>query len=187
IGRSEGAEIVFTVPNPAGPDHALPVFTTRPDTLYGVTFLAIAPEHPLAAQIVTPQQQAAATAYIEAAIRQSEIERLSTARQKSGVFSGTYAVHPLTGRQIPIWLADYVLTTYGTGAVMGVPAHDERDYEFAQKYDLPVVPVIQSPEEVETEGVCYTGHGRRVNSGPYDGLPSEEGGAQIVADLAARN
>ena len=122
------------------------VFTTRPDTVYGVSFFVVAPEHPLVEQITTPEQRDAVRAYVEAARRESDIERMSTEREKTGVFTGAYVTNLFNGEKVPIWTADYVLATYGTGAVMGVPAHDQRDFEFAQKYGLKIVPVFKHPE-----------------------------------------
>ena len=177
IGRSEGAEVVFR-----SGDQEIPVFTTRPDTLFGVTFLALAPEHPLVAQLTSPDQQAAMAGYLAQAQQQSDIERLATERAKSGIFTGAYATHPLTGAALPIWVADYVLPGYGSGAVMGVPGHDTRDFAFAQTYELPIIPVIQ-PQGGQIEA-CYPGHGTLINSGHYSGQPSAAGGAQMVADMA---
>ncbi len=185
IGRREGAEITFPLSERVQGE-AVAVFTTRPDTLYGVTFLAIAPEHPLTKEIVTPARRAVVEAYIAEAIRQPDVDRLATNREQSGVFSGAYAVHPLTGEPLPIWVADYVLTSYGTGAVMGVPGHDTRDFAFARRYNLPVVEVIQPVDGQADDAGCYTGHGLMINSGPFSGLPSEDGGERIVTALAER-
>ena len=199
IGRSEGAHVDFSV---ADGGERVRVFTTRPDTLYGATFFVLAPEHELAEGLVagTPHE-AAFRAFRERVSRETEIERLSTERDKEGVFLGAYAVNPVNGERIPIWAADYVLPDYGTGAIMAVPAHDERDLEFARKYGLPVRVVIQPEWELdeatgervpagpltgETIAEAWTGDGRMVNSGPYDGLTSAEGKARITADLAAR-
>jgi leucyl-tRNA synthetase len=183
IGRSEGCEIIFAAPS----GKTLPVFTTRPDTVYGVTFLAIAPEHPLVENLAPPEYWPAVQAYQAQAARQSEIERMMETRQKTGVFSGSYAVHPLTGARVPIWVADYVLPGYGTGVVMGVPAHDTRDFEFARQYGLPVIEVIApaSTDLLETQA-AYTGSGRMVNSAEFDGLDSVEGARRIAAALQAR-
>jgi leucyl-tRNA synthetase len=139
IGRSEGAEVVFTTE--AG--DSIPVFTTRPDTLWGATFMVLAPEHPLVESLTTEEQRAAVTAYRQEAERETEIDRLSTDREKTGVFTGGFAINPVNGAAIPVWIADYVLMTYGTGAIMAVPAHDERDFEFALKFGLPILPVIE--------------------------------------------
>ncbi|MEZ4643025.1 MAG: leucine--tRNA ligase [Chloroflexota bacterium] len=186
IGRSEGAEIIFQVtPATGGAACDIPVFTTRPDTLFGVTFLALAPEHPLLAQVTTAAQAAAVEAYVVQARRRTEIDRLSTEQEKTGVFTGGTAVHPLTGAAVPIWVADYVLMGYGSGAVMGVPGHDERDYAFAQQYGLPIVEVV-SPDGVVTETpTCYAGEGVLMHSGGYSGMESAAGGAAIVAELVS--
>ena len=172
IGRSEGAEVQFAV---AGSDGArVMVFTTRPDTLWGATFMVLAPEHPLVAEIVTAEQSASVTAYKERASRTADIDRQAEGREKTGVRTGAFAVNPVTGKQIPIWVADYVLMGYGTGAIMAVPAHDGRDFEFARKFDLSIVPVYQEPGEPITGDAmtqATTGTGVLVNSGPFDGLP----------------
>ncbi|HEX6384380.1 MAG TPA: leucine--tRNA ligase [Anaerolineae bacterium] len=191
IGRSEGAEVIFRVPKKQGFSqksrfYEIPVFTTRPDTLFGVTFLALAPEHPLVSEIVTPEQSPQVNDYVARASRMTEIDRMATDKEKTGVFTGAYAVHPLSGAEIPVWVADYVLTGYGTGAIMGVPAHDERDFEFAQKYGLPVVEVISPdgrPHGVES---CFTGYGVMINAAKYSGMTSDEGSARIIADLEAK-
>jgi leucyl-tRNA synthetase len=193
IGRSEGAEVVFTT---AAGDHQpggdeLRVFTTRPDTLYGATFMVLAPEHHLVGKLTAPDRKDEVDAYVNAAGRETEIERMSTEREKTGVFTGSYALNPVNGERIPIWIADYVLAGYGTGAIMAVPAHDERDFAFARKFDLPIRRVIAGPEisEADVEApleVAYIAHGtteRMVNSGPHSGLPAAEGFARIVAAL----
>ncbi|HRQ38539.1 MAG TPA: leucine--tRNA ligase [Chloroflexota bacterium] len=190
IGRSEGAEVVFTVEtsdvSKTSDVYEITTFTTRPDTLFGVTFLALAPEHPLLGEIVSTAQHAAVTAYIQSTRRLSDIERQSTERAKTGVFTGIYARHPFTNEPIPIWVADYVLPGYGSGAVMGVPAHDARDFAFAQTYGLRIVKVV-GPDEAATDVAgCFTGYGRLVNSGPYTGLDSATASATITADLAAQ-
>ena len=148
IGRSEGAEVTFTVAPDCLPDAAagegdLVVFTTRPDTLWGATFMVLAPEHPLVGRITTAGQQPAVDAYIEQARRMDEITRGAADKEKTGVFTGAFALNPVNGQRVPIWIADYVLMTYGTGAIMAVPAHDERDFAFALKFGLPIVPVIE--------------------------------------------
>jgi leucyl-tRNA synthetase len=145
VGKSHGAEISFGLDIGAGEDE-IKVFTTRPDTTFGVTFMVLAPEHPLVAGLTTPERRAEVEAYIIKSRRQSEIERLSTEREKDGVFTGAYAVNRLSGEKVPIWIADYVLLGYGTGAVMAVPAHDERDFAFANKYELPIRVVISPPQ-----------------------------------------
>ncbi|MEE8583128.1 MAG: leucine--tRNA ligase [Dehalococcoidales bacterium] len=180
VGKSHGAEISFGLDDAA--EDEIRVFTTRPDTTFGVTFMVLAPEHPLVARLTTPERKAEVEAYIAKSRRQSEIERLSTEGEKDGVFTGAYAVNRLSGEKVPIWIADYVLLGYGTGAVMAVPAHDERDFAFAIKYNLPVKVVVTPPEwdggKLEE---AYTGEGTMVNSGRFDGLPSRQG-IDAVAD-----
>jgi leucyl-tRNA synthetase len=169
IGRSEGARIRFGIQDSA---EVLEVFTTRPDTLWGCTFMVIAPEHGLAEKV--RGERAEVEAYIQASLRKSDLERSETGRDKSGVFSGMYAEHPATGEALPVWIADFVLPGYGTGAVMGVPAHDERDFAFAKQYDLPVRAVIQPGEGWDYDLAAYEGmEGVVVNSGPLDGLEVE--------------
>ncbi|GAB4493316.1 MAG: leucine--tRNA ligase [Anaerolineales bacterium] len=172
IGKSEGAEVQFAV---ADSDEKITVFTTRPDTLWGATFMVISPEHPLTAKISSPEQQAAVRAYQAQAARQSDIEREAADKEKTGVFTGGYAINPVTGAKIPVWIADYVLMTYGTGAIMAVPAHDERDFAFARKFGLPVIPVIQPEGQPTLDGAtmseAYTGGGLMINSGPFNGTP----------------
>jgi len=172
IGRSEGAEIVYT----SEQGDPITVFTTRPDTLFGATFLVLAPEHPLVEKLTTPEHRAEVTAYVRRARRQTEIERLAEDREKTGVFIGAYARHPLTNARIPIYIGDYVLLTYGTGAIHAVPAHDSRDFAFAGKYGLPI-PVVIAPLDWDGKPLpdAYVGEGVMVNSGPLDGTPSEEG------------
>ena len=184
IGRSEGAEVVFKVKTPGVWD--VSTFTTRVDTLFGVTFIAVAPEHPLLAKITTAGQQTAVSHYIMQAKRKSDIERSSTETVQTGVFTGAYARHPLTGEPIPIWVADYVLPGYGSGALMGVPAHDSRDFAFAQRYNLPIIPVI-APKNVPKEAVegCFTGEGMLINSAQFTGQSSAEARRQITAVLQA--
>lgn len=182
IGRSEGARLHFKVDAP-GVEEPLTVFTTRPDTVYGATFMVVAPEHPLVQRITAPEQKAAVDDYVAATARATEIDRMSTEREKTGVFTGGYAINPFTGRRIPIWIADYVLVTYGTGAVMAVPAHDQRDFEFATKYGLEIVPVYDHPDVDVTKPLeCAIPHGGRlINSGQFDGTPAAEAIARIVA------
>jgi leucyl-tRNA synthetase len=189
IGRSEGGEIVFETA-PAG-HHAggeeLRVFTTRPDTLFGATFMVLAPEHPLVSQLAAPERRKEVEGYIARAETQTEIERLSTEREKTGVALGAEAINPVNGERIPIFVADYVLGGYGTGAIMAVPAHDERDFEFAQKFGLAIRRVVARPrEEVADVDEAYVAHSEDevlVNSGAYTGLAADEGGRRIVADL----
>jgi leucyl-tRNA synthetase len=178
IGRSEGAEIRFE----AQDGSPLPVFTTRPDTVYGVTFMVLAPEHPLVEKLTAPERRAEVTAYVEQARRATEIERTSTEREKTGVPIGADAVNPFTGQRVPIWIADYVLATYGSGAVMGVPGHDQRDFEFARQKGIPIKPVI-APDGWDGAELteAYTEPGTMVNSGPFNGTPSEQGKKAVVA------
>jgi len=193
IGRSEGADVTFhTAPSDhhAGGEE-LRVFTTRPDTLYGATFMVLAPEHPLVAELTAPAQRGTVEAYVTAARRQTEIERLSTEREKTGVPLGADAINPVNGERIPIWIADYVLSSYGTGAIMAVPAHDERDFAFARKFDIPIRRVVAGPDDADDAPLeeAYPAKDERarlVNSGPYSGLPWAEGFAAIVRDLEAR-
>jgi leucyl-tRNA synthetase len=181
IGRSEGAEVAFALETPALAEGAseatgeVRVFTTRPDTLYGVTFMVLAPEHPLVRALTTDAQREAVEAYVDAASHATEIERQSTEREKTGVFTGSYCVNRLTGRRVPIWTADYVLANYGTGAVMAVPAHDERDFEFARKYGLDIEVVIAPPDwDGASLDAAYTEPGTLVHSAQFDGMPSPE-------------
>jgi leucyl-tRNA synthetase len=158
IGRSEGASVVFKTET----GEPIEVFTTRPDTLWGATFMVFSPEHPLVEAITTPEQKAAVEAYKQQAARQSDIEREAAAKEKTGVFTGAYAINPVNAARIPIWIADYVLLSYGTGAIMAVPAHDERDFAFARKYDLKVIPVIQPPGMVPDGDALTEAHGVRA-------------------------
>ena len=204
IGRSEGAEVEFVIVNgdasssetASRPDGAadvssedttpiITVFTTRPDTLFGATFLVLAPEHPLVAQIVNDNTRETVQAYVTSALKKSEIERMSESKDKTGVFTGAYAINPATGTRMPIWVADYVLWGYGTGAIMAVPAHDERDFEFAEKFDLPIIEVIEKPHDTAEQ--CYHGEGALINSGQFDGMLSSEAREQIVAWLEQEN
>jgi leucyl-tRNA synthetase len=162
----------------------LKVFTTRPDTVYGATFMVIAPEHPLVDVVVTEEQWPAVREYRERTARKSELERTDLSREKTGVFTGAYAINPANNEKIPIWIADYVLLGYGTGAIMGVPAHDERDLEFARNFDLPIVEVVQPPGDEDPIG--FVGEGIAVNSPVIDGLPSREAIRKITAWLEKR-
>jgi leucyl-tRNA synthetase len=177
IGKSEGAEVDFAL----GAE-TIRVFTTRPDTLFGATYMVLAPEHPLVAKITTPEQREAVAAYRAAASRKSDLERTELAKEKTGVFTGAFAVNPVNGKKIPVWVADYVLWGYGTGAIMAVPAHDTRDFEFANKFGLPIVQVVQPPAGVDWRG--YVDDGVAVNSGDYDGLPTAEFKKRITEWLA---
>ena len=180
IGRSEGANVNF-----AAGGHTITVFTTRPDTLWGATFMVLAPEHPLVAELTTPEQNEAVGAYKARAQRETEIDRQAEGREKTGVWTGAFAVNPVNGKQIPVWIADYVLMGYGTGAIMAVPAHDQRDFEFARKFELPIVPVYQEPgQNVSGEAMTQatTDKGVLVNSGPFDGRAYSKETVKGVAD-----
>ena len=182
IGRSVGAEVEFAV---SGQDSKITVFTTRPDTLFGATYVALAPEHPLISQLVNSDTREKVEAYIQASQQKSDVERQEN-KEKTGVFTGSYVVNPVNGQKLPIWVADYVLGGYGTGAVMAVPAHDERDFAFAEKFDLPIVQVIDKPEHSADAG-CYSGEGELINSGQFNGTRSEDAREQIVAWLEQQN
>jgi leucyl-tRNA synthetase len=201
IGRSEGAEISFLLSETASlrvPDGApapvetraadvssnkkeISVFSTRPDTIYGATFLVLAPEHELAREIAAGDFKEYTENYIKSAIKKSEIERTNDTKEKTGVFTGSYAINPVSGAQVPIWVADYVLGGYGTGAVMGVPAHDERDFAFAEKFNLPIIDVIDAP--VEGVEKIYHGEGTLINSGEFDGMSTSDARENVVAWL----
>ncbi len=186
IGRSEGVEISFDISECGLEETEIRTFTTRIDTIFGVTFMALAPEHPLTPGLTTPDRRETVEAYVDQARQTSEVERLSTEKEKTGVFLGSYAVNRLNGERIPIFAADYVLTTYGTGAVMGVPAHDSRDFEFARKYGLPIRTVIAPIEWDGSEPAeVYTGDGFMTDSGAYDGMTNAEG-TQAIADEVER-
>lgn len=180
IGRSKGAEIEFSI---EGNDKKIPVFTTRPDTLFGATFLVLAPEHDLVMTIAKPDYTEQLEKYIANSKKKSELDR-QAAKQKTGIFTGAYAINPVNQESIPIWIADYVLSGYGTGAIMAVPAHDERDHEFAEKYDLPITRVVKNDAK---DDECTTAEGVMVNSEPYDGISSTEAREKIVKDLVARS
>ncbi len=183
IGRSDGCEVVWRLDGSAG---SLTTFTTRVDTLMGVTFLVISPEHPLMAQITTPEHAAQVGAYADGAKRKSRFERAELGKGKSGVPTGAFALHPVTGTRVPIWSADYVLMGYGTGVVQGVPAHDVRDHEFATKFGLPIVTVIASPSNTDTAS-AYEGEGTLTNSGEFDRLDTAAARERITSWLAARD
>ncbi|MEC7789344.1 MAG: leucine--tRNA ligase [Chloroflexota bacterium] len=173
IGKSEGAEVRFELV-PQQDETELTVYTTRPDTLFGVTFMVLAPEHPLVEKVTTDEYRTVVRAYQDEASKATEIERQSTVREKTGVFTGAYCVNPLNQEKVPIWIADYVLASYGTGAIMAVPAHDERDFAFAKKYDLPITVVIAPPEWDQKElDEAFVGEGSLVNSGVFSGTPSK--------------
>jgi leucyl-tRNA synthetase len=206
IGRSTGAEVDFFVPPAGDPaaafaawkaaratagfpetagDDVLRIYTTRADTLYGVSCMVVAPEHPLVDRLTAASQRDAIVAYREAAARKSDLDRTDLAREKTGVFTGAHVIHPLTGKPVPVWIADYVLASYGTGAIMSVPAHDDRDFEFAQTFGLEIVTVIEPAEGSAAGGGPFTGRGRAVASGPYTGLTTAEFLERVAADLAA--
>jgi leucyl-tRNA synthetase len=205
IGRSEGAEVDFYigVKHPRddggrlkrmGSSYPVRVFTTRPDTLYGATYMVLAPEHPLVPAITTPGQRAAVEAYQEQAARKSDFDRTEVAKVKTGVFTGSYATNPVNDQLIPVWIADYVLVSYGTGAIMAVPGHDERDFEFAKQFGLPIVTVVRPPDEwlkktastLDSLTEAYEGDGIAVNSDSLNGLPTEQAKARIIGELEAR-
>ncbi len=183
IGRSEGAEINFDVVGTDGQKHSFPVFTTRPDTLFGASYIVMAPEHDLVDQITTPEQQAAVAAYKEEISHKSDLERTDLAKDKTGVFTGAYVMNPANGEKLPIWISDYVLVSYGTGAIMAVPAHDTRDYEFAQKFNLPIKPVLAGGN-IEKE--AFTGDGKHINSDFLDGLTKEAAINKMIEWLEAK-
>jgi len=190
IGKSVGAEIVFGLEKPLEGTDAIPVFTTRQDTLFGATFLSVAPEHPLAEKLIAgSEREAIARAFIDEARNTDRLERQSDLLEKAGIFTGAYCVNPLSGERLPIWLANFVLAEYGSGAVMGVPAHDQRDFEFAKKYELPIRVVIQPGGQAldpATMREAMTGPGCMINSGEFDGLDSEEGKDRVASVLEAR-
>jgi leucyl-tRNA synthetase len=179
IGKSQGAEIEFQLD---GRHDIVTVFSTRPDTLFGATFLVLAPEHELVKELMNEETRESVEAYIAEAARKSEIERMNESREKTGVFTGAHAINPATGEKMQIWVADYVLSGYGTGAIMAVPAHDERDFAFADKFHLPVITVVQKPESA-TETGLYHGEGLLMNSGDFDGMRSEQAREEVVAWL----
>lgn len=180
IGRSEGARVSFEIENK---DASIDVFTTRPDTIYGTTFLVLSPEHSLVNEITFEDKLEAVKKYQEDSSKKSDLERTDLAKDKSGVFTGAYAINPLTGKKLPIWIADYVLSSYGTGAVMAVPAHDERDYEFASKFNLPINEVIAGGD-IQKE--AYTGVGEHINSGELNGLDNETAISKAIELLVAK-
>jgi leucyl-tRNA synthetase len=209
IGRSTGAEVDFFI----GPkeeydswksaqssngfsrkpaDNVLRVYTTRPDTLFGATYMVIAPEHPAVKSLTTDEQSAAVEKYCTAASMKSDRDRQDDKQTKTGVFTGSYAINPIDGQPVPVWIADYVLISYGTGAIMAVPAHDERDFQFAKKFEIPIIAVVEPPKsadvdaaEVVAGNTCFAGHGQAINSGKYDGLATGEFKEKIIADLSA--
>jgi leucyl-tRNA synthetase len=187
IGRSEGAQVAFGI---EGRSEKLDIFTTRADTLFGVTYMVLSPEHPFVSKIVTAAQKAAVEAYVEAAARKSDLERTDLAKDKSGVFTGAYAVNPLNGQKVPIWISDYVLISYGTGAIMAVPAHDDRDWDFAKKFGLPIVQVVASKKQYEggrdfskPPVDCDIEDGYSVNSGEFTGMTTEAAKKAIIEKI----
>ena len=187
IGRSTGAEVNFTVADKDGKatDQKLTVYTTRCDTLFGATYMVVSPEHPLVEKLTTSEQKEAVEAYVDAAAKKSDLERTDLAKDKTGVFSGSYAINPVNGKLIPIWIADYVLISYGTGAIMAVPAHDDRDWEFAKKFNLPIIEVLKS--EVDVQEQAWTEDGIHVNSEFLDGLNKKDAIEKMLAWLAENN
>ncbi|MEK7384599.1 MAG: leucine--tRNA ligase, partial [Elusimicrobiota bacterium] len=184
IGRSEGAEVTFHAENGT----EITVFTTRPDTLFGATYMVLAPEHPLTAKLTTPARKSAVEAYVAAAKNKSDMERTELQKDKTGVFTGGHAINPANNQKIPVWIADYVLGSYGTGAIMAVPGHDDRDYEFACKYKIPIVKVVEPPVGTKLkEGTAFTESGLAVNSGFLDGLKTAEAKAKMIAWLGEKN
>ncbi len=181
IGRSEGADVTFTVESTGD---EISVYTTRPDTLFGATYMVLSPEHPLVEKITSAEQRQAVEAYIDEAAKKSDLERTDLAKDKTGVFSGSYAINPVNRERIPIWIADYVLISYGSGAIMAVPAHDQRDWEFAVKFDIPIIRVLEGGD-IEKE--AFTGDGVHVNSGFLDGLGKEESISKMIAWLEEKN
>jgi leucyl-tRNA synthetase len=185
IGRSEGAEIDFLVAGGEGagarPDDVITVFTTRPDTLFGCTFMVLAPEHPLVERLTTPAQREQVQAYCQRAAARSERDRLADVKEKTGVFTGSFAINPANDREVPVWIADYVLMGYGTGAIMAVPGQDERDWEFAEKFGLPIVRTVQPPEGFE--GKAYTGDGPAINSEFLNGMRMAEAKRRMIEEL----
>jgi leucyl-tRNA synthetase len=184
IGRSTGADIDFPLEKPVGGQKAIRIFTTRPDTTFGVTFMVLAPEHPLVPHLTTPAQKAEVEDYIARARRTTEVERTTAEREKTGVFTGGYCINPVNGTRVPVFIADYVLPTYGYGAIMAVPAHDTRDFAFARKFNLPISVVISPPGwDGRPLAEAYTEEGVMVNSGPFNGMPSLECLSKIPAWL----
>ncbi|MEX0323840.1 MAG: leucine--tRNA ligase [Puniceicoccaceae bacterium] len=182
IGRSTGGNVTFTMEESG---EEITVYTTRPDTLFGATYMVLSPEHPLVDKITKPEQAEEVEAYQTEAAAKSDLLRTELAKEKTGVFTGSYAINPINGEKIPAWIADYVLMSYGTGAIMAVPAHDERDHEFATAFNLPIIEVIQPPEDAELEeGTAFTGIGTMINSGEFNGLDSVTGKEKVIEKLA---
>ena len=193
IGKSTGAEVDFALVDKDGKEtgQKIKVYTTRPDTIFGATYMVLAPEHELVKSITTSSQEKAVAAYIEEAAKKSDLERTDLAKNKTGVFTGAYAINPLTEQKIPVWISDYILISYGTGAIMAVPAHDERDFEFAAQFNLPKIKVVAGAEEWESgkrdffeePKACTTEDGYSVNSKQFDGLKTEEAKTKITEYL----
>jgi leucyl-tRNA synthetase len=188
IGKSIGADVDFKVD---GFDESIRVFTTRPDTLFGATYMVMAPEHPLVDKIAKEERKEPIQKYRQEAARKSDLDRTDLAKEKTGEFIGAYAINPVNNEKIPIWISDYVLISYGTGAIMAVPAHDERDFEFATKFDLPIIPVVEPPDREQAELVaqgklCFVGDGRAINSGQFNGLSTPEFKEKITNSLEER-
>jgi leucyl-tRNA synthetase len=187
IGRSEGAEVSFRVAGGKADNADVRVFTTRPDTLYGATYMVVSPEHSLVDSLTTDDRKSDVEGYRIKACRKSDLERTDLSKEKTGTFTGSYAVNPVNGKKIPIWIADYVLATYGTGAIMAVPAHDERDFAFANTFGLPIIEVVRPREGPTTlPQAAYCNEGTNVNSGDLDGLPTAEASRKIIAQLEAK-
>ena len=188
IGRSEGANVVFPLAEESRPKDAAPgepvieVYTTRPDTLFGATYMVLAPEHPLVNRVTTDERRGEVEAYVEKARLKSDLERTDLAKEKTGAFTGAYTVNPVNGERVPVWISDYILLSYGTGAIMAVPAHDQRDFEFAQKFGLSIIPVVQAPEDHDPT-VAFTGEGIAINSEQFDGLRTPEFKKAIITWL----
>lgn len=187
IGRSEGAEVDFEIADSAAKGEKLRIFTTRPDTLYGATYMVIAPEHPLLDKLVSAENRAAVADYVKSVASKSDLDRTDLAKNKTGVFTGAHAINPVNGKQIPIWVADYVLMSYGTGAIMAVPAHDERDFDFAKQFNLPIIRVIDKKDaNGNAPELPFCDVGTLMNSGEWDGTPSLEAKSKITQMLADR-
>ncbi|MBN1686533.1 MAG: leucine--tRNA ligase [Spirochaetales bacterium] len=184
IGKSTGANVVFKL---AGGEGTIEVYTTRPDTLFGATYMVLAPEHRLVDKITTKDKRREVEEYVQTAGQKSDLERTDLAKEKTGVFTGAYAVNPVNGEKIPVWISDYILISYGTGAIMAVPGHDERDFEFAKKYDLPIIQVVSRDGTLHRLDEAYVEYGVAVNSGQFDGLATEEFKEKIITWLAERN
>ena len=184
IGRSEGAEVQFEIDDC---DEKLTVYTTRPDTLFGATYMVVAPEHPILDELVVAEKKEEVAAYVLSAAKKSDLDRTDLAKDKSGVFTGSYCINPVNGEKIPVWVADYVLISYGTGAIMAVPAHDERDHEFAEKFDIAIKRVIAHPDgDEEKSKLPYIGSGIMVNSGIYNGMNTDDCKSKIIAHLESK-